>query len=51
MGMKSNSYWFLVEIAEGKRPFGRSRCRCDDEVKMDLKEIGWEGVDWIYVAQ
>jgi hypothetical protein len=30
---------------------GRCRCTCDDDIKMDLKEIGWEGVDWINFAQ
>jgi hypothetical protein len=34
---------------ERKRPFGRPRHICDI-IKMDLKEIGWEGVDWIPVA-
>ena len=34
---------------EGKRPLGRPRHRCDI-VEMNLKEMGWEGVDWIPVA-
>jgi hypothetical protein len=30
---------------------GRYRCRCEDNIIMDLGEIGWEGVDWVYVVQ
>jgi hypothetical protein len=37
--------------SEGKRPVGIYRRRWMDNIKMDLREIGWEGVDWIYVAQ
>jgi hypothetical protein len=36
---------------EGKRPLGRTRCRWDDDTRIDLKEIGWEGVDWMHLAQ
>jgi hypothetical protein len=36
---------------EGKRPIGRPRRRWVDNVKMDLLEIGWGGVDWIGLAQ
>jgi hypothetical protein len=41
----SQSYWFLI------RPMGRPRCRWVDNIKMDLREIGWDGVDWIDMAQ
>ena len=41
--------WFGGE-AWGIRPLGRSRRRCDDDIKKDLI-IGWEGVDWICVAE
>jgi hypothetical protein len=41
----------LVEKPEGKRPLGRPRHRCVDSIKMDLREIGWDGVDWIDIAQ
>jgi hypothetical protein len=40
-----------VRKLEGKRPLGRPRWRCVDNIKMDLGEIGWGGVDWIGVAQ
>jgi hypothetical protein len=44
-------YRLLVGRPEGKRPFGRPRCRWVDNIKMDLVEIGWGGLDWIGVAQ
>jgi hypothetical protein len=36
---------------EGKRPLGRSRRRWVFNIKMDLREIGWDDVDWIDMAQ
>jgi hypothetical protein len=36
---------------EGKRPLGRPRCRWVDYIKINLREIGWDGVDWIDLAQ
>jgi hypothetical protein len=41
----------LVGKPEGKRPLGRPRRRWVDSIEMDLKEIGWDGVDWIDMAQ
>ena len=40
----------LVRKHEGKRPFGRRRCRWED-IKIDRQETGWEGVDWVNLAQ
>jgi hypothetical protein len=34
-----------------KRPFRRHECRWEDNIRMDIGEIGWEGVDWIHLAQ
>jgi len=34
-----------------ERPLGRPRCRWEDNIRMDLRNIGWEGVDWIHLAQ
>jgi hypothetical protein len=51
MGDKRNAYRILVGKPEGKRPLGRSRRRWVDNIKMDLREIGWVGVDWIDMAQ
>ena len=36
---------------DGKRPLGRLRHRCEDNIKMDLQEVGWRGMDWIDLAQ
>jgi hypothetical protein len=41
---------FIVK-PERNRPLGRPRCRWQDNIRMDLREIGWEGVDWINLAQ
>jgi hypothetical protein len=37
----------MVGMPEGKGPLGRPRRRWVDNIKMDLREIGWDGVDWI----
>jgi hypothetical protein len=50
-GEKRNVYRFLVGKPEGKRPLGRPSRRWVDNIKMDLLEIGWGGVDWIALAQ
>jgi hypothetical protein len=41
----------LVGEPEGKRPLKRPWHRWEDGIKMDLREIGWEGVEWIHLAQ
>jgi hypothetical protein len=48
---KRNAYRKLVGMPEGKRPLGRSRRRWVDNIKMGLREIGWDGMDWIDLAQ
>jgi hypothetical protein len=40
-----------VRKPEGKRPMARPRRRCVDNIKMDLREIGWYGMDWIDLAR
>jgi hypothetical protein len=50
-GKKMNVYRMLVGKPEGKRPLGRPRRRWVSNVKMDLREIGWGGMDWIDLAQ
>jgi hypothetical protein len=50
MGEKRNAYRLLVGKPEGKRPLGRPRRSWVDNIKMDLLEIGWGGVDWIGLA-
>jgi hypothetical protein len=47
----TNACRILVGKSERKRPLGRPRCRWVDNVKMDLREIGWGDVDWIDMAQ
>jgi hypothetical protein len=51
MGETKNAYRILVGNREGKRPLGRPRRRWEDNIKMDLRELGWDGVDWIELAQ
>jgi hypothetical protein len=41
-----DAYRILVGKPEGKRPLGRPRCRWVENIKMDLREIGWDGMDW-----
>jgi hypothetical protein len=50
-GEKRNTYRILVRKPERKRPRGRPKRRRMDNIKMDLKEIGWDGVDWIDMAR
>jgi hypothetical protein len=51
MGEKRNAYRILVGKSEGKSPLGRPRRRWVDNIKIDLREIGWDGMDWIDLAQ
>ena len=44
-------YRILVGEPEGKRPMGRPRRRWEDNIKMDLQEVGCGGMDWIELAQ
>jgi hypothetical protein len=47
MGQKRTTHSLLVGKPVGKRPLGKPRGRWADNIKMDLVEIGWGGVDWI----
>jgi hypothetical protein len=51
MGEKRNAYRILVGNPEGKNPLGRPRLMWVDKIKMDLREIEWNGMDWIDLAQ
>jgi hypothetical protein len=46
MGETMNAYRILVGKLEGKRPPGRQKCRWVDNIKMDLRETGWDGMAW-----
>jgi hypothetical protein len=50
-GEERKVYKGLVGKPEGKRPLGRPRRRWEDGIRMDLREIGLGGVDWIRLAQ
>jgi hypothetical protein len=51
MGEVRGAYNILVGKPEGRRPLGRPRRRWEDNIKMDLREIGFGDVDWIHWAQ
>jgi hypothetical protein len=51
MAERRNAYRILVGMPEGRRPLGRPRRRWMDNSKMDLREIEWEAIDWIDLAQ
>jgi hypothetical protein len=44
-------FWILVREPEGKRPLGRQRYRCVNDIKMDLREVGMGDKDWIDLSQ
>jgi hypothetical protein len=50
-GYMRNAYHIFVGQPDGKRALGRSRRRHDNNIRMDFREIRWEGVEWIHVAQ
>jgi hypothetical protein len=51
IGEKRNAYKILVGKPGGKRPLGRPKRRWEDNIKIDHREIGWGGMDWIDLAQ
>ncbi|KAJ4441439.1 hypothetical protein ANN_11294 [Periplaneta americana] len=51
MGEPRNAYRGLVGRPEGKRPLGRPRRRWEDNIKMDLREVGYDDREWINLAQ
>jgi hypothetical protein len=51
MGEVRGAYNILVGRPEGRRPLGRPRHRWEDNIKIDLREIGFGDVDWIHWAQ
>jgi hypothetical protein len=51
MGEKRNACRILVRKPEGKGSLGRQRRRWVDNIKMELRDIGWGGMDWVDLAQ
>ena len=51
MGDRKGAYRVLVGKPEGKRPLLRPRCRWEDNITVDLQEVGWVGMDWLDLAQ
>ena len=51
MGEKAGVYGVLVGIPERKRPLGRPRRRWEDNIKMNIQEVGCRGMDWTELAQ
>jgi hypothetical protein len=51
MGEERKVHRLLVEKPEGKRQLGRPNHRCEDGIRLDIREIGWWGVEWIQLAQ
>jgi hypothetical protein len=50
MGQIINIYQILIGKPEGKSPLGRLRCGWEGNIRMDIREVGREGVDWIHLA-
>jgi hypothetical protein len=50
-GERRGVYRVLVGRSEGKRPLERQRCKWEDKIKMDLREIEIDGVNWIWLVQ
>jgi hypothetical protein len=50
MGEKRGAFRILVGSPEGTRPLGRPRRRWEDNIKMDIQDVGW-GMDWIELSQ
>jgi hypothetical protein len=48
---KRKAYMILVGKPEGKRPLLRPRCRWVDNIKIDVRETEWDGMDWIDLAK
>jgi hypothetical protein len=51
MGERRGGYRILVGKSKAKRPLGRPKCRREENIKIDLQKVGYEGMDWNDLAQ
>jgi hypothetical protein len=51
VGDRRESYGVFVGTANGKRPLGRPKYRWEDNIKINVQEVGWGGMDWFDLAQ
>jgi hypothetical protein len=51
IGAMGKAYSILVGKPEGKTPLSRPWHKCEDNIKMDIRDVGWVGVDWIHPCQ
>jgi hypothetical protein len=51
VGEMRSVYKILVRRPKGKRPLRRTRNRLENNIRMDLREIWWEGVDWMHLTE
>ena len=51
MGARRGAYEVLVGKLEGRTPLGKPKRRCENNIKMDLRDVGWGGMDWIDLAE
>ena len=51
MGERRGAYRVLMGKLEERRPLERPRRRCEDNIKVNLREVGWGNIDWISLAQ
>ena len=51
MGERRGAYRVLLGLHEERRPLERPRRRWEDNIKLDLQELGWGGMDWLGLAQ
>ena len=51
MEQSINAYRVLVGKPERKKPLGRPRCKWEDNIKMDLREVGCDPGEWLYLAE
>jgi hypothetical protein len=51
MGEGRSAYKILIGKPGRKRPLGRPRHKWKDNIRMDLRDMGWEGVDWVHLTQ